>query len=280
MRISSKRIRKTDGLADFSRARRTFFLEGTKIFADGSIGARTAALDAPYRDRPESTGQLLLDADDIASWIARAHRREMALAVHAIGDRAIAAVLDAFSRFDPQECRARRHRIEHLELPRSGDGERLAALGVRPCMQPNFVAEWGFPGGLYERALGPARVERMNPLASVHRAGCGLFFGSDGMPLSPLYGVRAAMTHPSPSERLDEADAVARYTQAPAEAFGSDPDTGRIAQGSAADLCVLPHGFDWRHADAATRTDLTIVAGCIVHRSAAFPAAAARSLAA
>jgi predicted amidohydrolase YtcJ len=147
-------------------------------------------------------------------------------------------------------------------------------------MQPNFVAEWGLPGGLYERALGRARVERMNPLASVHRAGCGLFFGSDGMPLSPLYGVRAAMTHPIVTERLDEADAVGLYTRAPAEAFGSGPDSGRIVLGAAADLCVLPHRFDWLRADSATRTDLTIVAGRIVHRSAAFPVAAARSFAA
>ncbi len=267
------------GLAEIARERDTFFLEGTKIFADGSIGARTAALGAPYADRPDSRGLLLLDADTIATWVARAHRRERAIAVHAIGDRAIGAVLEAFSHFDPDECRARHDRLEHLELPRPGDAERLAALGVRPCMQPNFVARWGFPGSLYERALGAERVRAMNPSATVHRAGCGLFFGSDGMPLSPLYGIAAAMTHPVENERLGEAEAVALYTRAPALAFADDSPTGSLAQGMAADLCVLPEGFRWEEATSDTRTDLTIVAGRIVHESAPFASAARAALA-
>jgi predicted amidohydrolase YtcJ len=259
----------SDGLAEIARGRNTFVLQGTKIFTDGSIGARTAALGAPYADRPESTGALLLDSHAISGWIERANARRASLAVHAIGDRAIGAVLDAFSRFDPEECRARRHRIEHLELPRPGDPERLAALGVRPCMQPNFMEEWGRPGGLYERALGPARVRRMNPLRSVHEAACGLFFGSDGMPLSSIYGVRAAMTHPVESERLEEDDAVRLSTSAVAEAFGADSTSGRLVPGAAADLSVLAKGFDWTTADSETRTDLTLVAGRVVHRRAA-----------
>lgn len=269
-----------DGLASLTAERRSFRLEGIKIFSDGSIGARTAALLAPYDDPPGTEGALLLDVEAIAAWIARAHARRCSLAVHAIGDGAIAAVIDAFSRFDPDECRARRHRVEHLELPRPGDAERLATCGVRPCMQPNFVAEWGFPGGLYERALGTERVRRMNPLASVDRAGCGLFFGSDGMPLSSLYGIRAAMTHPTERERLSAEDALRLSTRAVAEAFATHEVSGSIAAGMDADLCVLPLGFEWERATAATRTDLTIVGGRIAHRGAAFVVPAERSRAA
>jgi predicted amidohydrolase YtcJ len=96
------------------------------------------------------------------------------------------------------------------------------------------------------------------------------------MPLSPLYGVRAAMTHPTERERLSESDAVLLSTRACAEAFGSDLYTGALEPGMAADLCVLPESFRWEEASADSRTDLTMVAGRIVHESAAFASTPAR----
>ncbi|HET9887761.1 MAG TPA: amidohydrolase family protein, partial [bacterium] len=166
--------------------RENFRVHGFKLFSDGSIGARTAALFEDYADRAGTRGDLLLDALTMSTWMHAAHSQDLAVAVHAIGDRAIAEVLAAFAQCPSGESTRCGDRLEHLEMPRQGDAEKLSRMGVRPCMQPNFVAEWGRPGSMYERALGATRVRAMNPLRSVLRAGCGLFFGSDGMPLSPL----------------------------------------------------------------------------------------------
>lgn len=249
-----------------------FVVVGRKIFADGSIGARTAALSRPYADRPQSLGTLLLDADAIARRIAAAHEDEISLAVHAIGDRAIGAVLEAFARFPADANRARRHRIEHLELPGPDDSARLARIGLAPCMQPNFVAEWGRPGGMYEDALGAQRTRAMNPLQSTRRANCGLFFGSDGMPTSALYGIASALTHPNPEERPDLDDAISLYTNAAARGLVANPAFGTLAPGCIADLVVLPRDFSWTEASAASEVDLTFQGGRLTHRSAAWAA--------
>jgi predicted amidohydrolase YtcJ len=248
--------------------RENFRVHGIKLFSDGSIGARTAALFQDYADRAGARGDLLLDAATMANAMHAAHAQDLAVAVHAIGDRAIAEVLAAFAQCPSGESGRCGDRLEHLEMPCCGDAEQLAKLGVRPCMQPNFIAEWGMPGSMYERALGAARVRAMNPLRSVLRAGCGLFFGSDGMPLSPLYGVRAAMTHPLEDERLDAREAQALYTRAGAEVFRQE-DLGILREGWVADLAVLPRGVSWENAARDTTMDLTVAAGRVVYASTA-----------
>lgn len=252
-------------------SRENFRIHGIKLFSDGSIGARTAAMFEDYADRPGAQGDLLLDASSMAKSIHAAHGEGLAVAVHAIGDRAIAEVLAAYACSPQGESAARGDRLEHFELPRDGDAEQLARLGVRPCMQPNFIAEWGMPGAMYERALGVERVRAMNPLRSVLRAGCGLFFGSDGMPLSPLYGIRAAMSHPVEAERLDARESQALYTHAGAQAFGEER-IGLVREGWRADLAVLPRGVSFESAGRDTTVDLTIAAGRIVHATGAVSA--------
>jgi hypothetical protein len=249
------------------RARRRFRVRGLKLFSDGSIGARTAALFEDYADRPGERGMLLLPAETLRREIDRARKLDLSVAVHAIGDRAIRTVLDAFVAFDPAENRARGHRIEHLELPSHQDIDRLVALGVRPCVQPNFVGCWAGRGGLYETALGPARLFRMNPFRTLRRQGTGVFFGSDGMPTGPLFGIRSAISHPVESERLTFEEAHDLYTRAPAEALPREDLAGRLEPGARADLVVLPKAARRQEgeAEALEEVDLTMIEGEIVH---------------
>lgn len=265
LRVVAYQVEGAGQVADELRVESTpfFVLAGRKVFADGSIGSRTAALSTPYADR-NSRGELLLDLGALVTSIRSAHDHGESIAVHAIGDRAIEEVIEAFSRFDPLINRARLDRIEHFEMPDAEDADMLAKIGVRPCMQPNFVGEWGHAGGLYEQALGKGRVQTMNPLRSVLKAECGLFFGSDGMPTSPLYGIRSAMKHPEESERLSFEEGVRLYTRAVAEALGPAPRTGRIAPGWVADLTVLPIDLIPEESTAKTRVDLTILDGRVV----------------
>jgi predicted amidohydrolase YtcJ len=246
------------GLLETLPATDRFALRGLKLFADGSIGARTAALAEDYAGSPGRRGSLLLADAALAASLQRAHAAGWAVAIHAIGDRAITQVLDAFAALPPAENRDRRHRIEHLELPRPADVRRLGAVGVRPCMQPNFSGRWGGPGGLYEQALGPARLRASNPFRTVLEQRCGLFFGSDGMPVSPLFGIRSALNHPTAAQRLTFAEALDLYTVAGARAVRGDDRSGRLAAGCDADLAVLADlGGD--------EVALTVVAGRVVH---------------
>ncbi|MBM3316594.1 MAG: amidohydrolase family protein, partial [Candidatus Eisenbacteria bacterium] len=184
-------------------------LGGVKLFADGSIGARTAALREPYADGA-GRGELLYDDDELAALLRRCLEAELPVAVHAIGDAAIDQVagrLEAIAGASGP-LPAGWASIEHAELLTGDLLERCAALGVRLSMQPNFVARWGGAGGLYERALGPDRWRAMNPWRSALAAGLPVVFGSDGMPMDPAIGLVGATTHPQPEQRLSPAEAL------------------------------------------------------------------------
>jgi predicted amidohydrolase YtcJ len=247
-------------------------LRGIKAWADGSVGAREAALFEDYADRPGSRGTLCYTDQELARIVRSGHDAGLTVALHAIGDRAIAQVLDVFAALPRDEIDARRHRIEHLELPREADVDRLARLGVRPCVQPNFVGLWAGPGGLYERALGAVRLRRMNPFGTLLRRGTGVFFGSDGMPASPLFGIRSAMHHPVPEERLTFAEAHRLYTEQAALAVSGDGASARLEPGAPADVVVLPAAPEELAAGADLEVAVTVAGGRVVHGAAALEA--------
>jgi predicted amidohydrolase YtcJ len=205
---------------------------GIKIFSDGSMGARTAALHEPYADA-DTRGDLLVETRALVAEIASCAELGIACAIHAIGDRALSTVLDAI------EARATRAcvRIEHAEVIAERDIERILRLGIPLVMQPNFVRNWGGEGGLYERRLGRARWERNNPFATLLRAGARVVFSSDGMPAGPLFGLRGATHHAVERESIGAVDAFRRYTTAVSTMWGGNPHG--IEAGGLADLVVL-----------------------------------------
>jgi predicted amidohydrolase YtcJ len=93
-----------------------FVVRGLKVFCDGTIGGRTAALFDDYADRPGERGRLLVSASKLRELARRAHGAGLAIALHAIGDRAIAEALDALSDLPHEEIPRRGHRLEHVEL--------------------------------------------------------------------------------------------------------------------------------------------------------------------
>jgi predicted amidohydrolase YtcJ len=173
----------------------------------------------------------------LAERIAAAERNGWQTITHAIGDRAIGQVLDA------HRCagtnRGLRHRIEHYEFPTDDQIRDTAKLGLAVCMQPNFVGNWSGAGRLYETALGAERDATCNPFSAVLAAGIPAGFGSDGMPLSPLYGIASAVRAPHEGQRLSLEDAMRGYTEGSALLSGGDPAPGRLAPGGLADLVVL-----------------------------------------
>jgi len=236
-------------------------LAGVKFFADGSFGARTAAVSDPYPDGKR--GVLLWDGAELTDAVRAVHADGYRAAVHAIGDRALALVLDALEGAGVQG-----DRIEHVELSGDREIERLARLGITASMQPNFVARWAHPDGLYDRVLGPDRAPRTNRFRSLARAGVSLAFGSDAMPVGPLLGLAGALGHPEPAERLSVEEALAAYIAGGPHSVEERP--GRLEPGHRADLALLSA----RAPDASSVTgavvDATWVDGrCVYEREGA-----------
>ena len=149
---------------------------GGDLPVDGSIGARSAWLSEPYTDG--GTGVAYFADDELAEFFHGGHVAGLQVGVHAIGDLAIHQVLSVWERvyhaLDSRErrhFRARRHRVEHIEMISTAQVERAAMLGLAASVQPAFDRTWGGPGGLYERRLGHERASTMNPFRTLVERG-------------------------------------------------------------------------------------------------------------
>jgi predicted amidohydrolase YtcJ len=223
-----------------------------KLFADGVIESRTAALLSPYLDRRGDAGTPIYDPAALKDLAVALDREGFQIHVHAIGDRAIRMTLDAFA-----YARARngahdaRHAITHLQLIDSSDLRRFQDLGV----VANFQALWAngdeYLTRLTEPALGPSRSRWLYPIASVVRSGAVVSGGSDWSvsSLNPLHAIETGITHRppgdltqpawNPRERVDLATMLAMYTINAAYAHHMERETGSIEVGKLADLVVL-----------------------------------------
>jgi predicted amidohydrolase YtcJ len=138
-------------------------------------------------------------------------------------------------------------------------------MGVVASVQPNFTGEWGHPGGMYEQRLGWDRARRLNRFTSYQAAGLPVAFGSDDMPLGPLYGVWSAIGAPEKEQRMPIEDALRAYTAGAAWAGFAEDEVGTLREGMLADLVML--SGDPREAEDVRRLQvaLTVVDGRVVH---------------
>ncbi len=227
-----------------------------KVFSDGALGPRTAAMLEPYEGEAHNRGLLLVDRDSLLDLGQRAARAGLALAVHAIGDLANRVVLDAFEALRRWETghgfQQPRHRMEHLQLLHPDDIPRVARLGITASMQPIHATS---DRPMAERYWG-SRVRTAYAWHSLSRSGAVLAFGSDAPVESPnpFWGIHAAVTRGPrdggatpwvPEEALDVMQALVGYTKGAAWAAGREAVQGRLAPGAWADLLVLPNSpFD------------------------------------
>ena len=208
---------------------------GVKAFADGSIGAKNAALATPYIGG--GTGVLNHADEDIISILERSETAGWPTAIHAIGDRAIEQVLRSHEHVGTSSDL--KHRMEHAELATQEQISRARNLGITLSMQPNFIGNWSGLGSMNERRLGRIRDEVSEPLGVVLQQGASLAFGSDGMPISPLYGIHSTVNAPYDAQRVSVEDAVRCYTEAGARLSFEEDVKGRLEAGFLADLVVL-----------------------------------------
>ncbi len=236
---------------------------GIKIWLDGSLGARTAAISKPYA-QSRNHGRLLISLARLKHLVKKAEQQGIQLMMHAIGDRAIdlglRAVESGSRRKNP--CR---HRFEHLELLNRRLIDRLTRADIIASMQPNFVRRWQNPGGLYHRNLG-RRYLGMNPFNELRRAGIHLVFGSDNMPLGPIFGLKGATRHPSTRNRLSISHALAGYTTRPAYAAFEENRKGGFRPGMLADFVVLDQNPEKIKDTDDLKIDFVILGGDIIYR--------------
>jgi hypothetical protein len=242
------------------------------LCVDGAIGSHTAALFEPYSDS-DGLGNRYLDVDQISRHVSACTRAGLQAGFHCIGDDAVAATVDGFRRAAATvgEGRVRQagHRLEHVEMIDTAGIRVLARLGVMASMQPAFDMAWGAPGELYEQRLGQ-RAASMNRLATLHRGGVGLAFGSDS-PVTPLAGwetVRAATHHSNTVERLDVPTAFAAATFGAARA-GQDHHLGMLTVGARANLSIWQPFADQRPDGLPTLEDELPVCAATVARGRA-----------
>lgn len=259
-----------------------------KLFADGTLGSRTAALLEPY-DGVDSCGEALIPPDALRALVGRAFGAGFSVAIHAIGDRACRNALDAFEAHAAKiPGLALAPRIEHLQLVHPDDLPRFAHLGVAASVQPSHCTS-DIP--LAERWW-KSRLERAYPWRDLVTHGATLAFGSDAPvePPSPAEGLRAALTRTRPGDDrpfmprqtlgLDEA--LTAYTEGPARLANVWPRLGAIGEGAIADLVLWDR--DLHAAPPASlgeaRPALTVVDGIVRHETmsgAAAHGAAART---
>ncbi|MDK1358823.1 amidohydrolase [Arthrobacter sp. zg-Y1219] len=211
---------------------------------DGSLGARTAALRAPYTDAPESSGTLYLSAEQAGRHLELATRAGLQGGFHVIGDAGLDTVLAglriAADAVGEDRIRASHHRMEHLELADDGAIAELVRFGAVASMQAGFDAAWGGTGGLYEQRLGE-RSGSMNRFASLLSAGVMVALGSDSpvIPMNPWAAVRAAISHSNPAERISARAAFIGHTRAGWRAAGAGNFMlGQLAPGAPASYAI------------------------------------------
>lgn len=255
---------------------------GVKMFADGALGSRTAAMIAPYEGEPDNYGIVVTDKEEMLEKARQASAGGLSLTIHAIGDRANHDVLDVYEFLRREEKERHsprlRHRIEHVQVLHPGDLNRLAALDVVASMQPIHATS---DIDMADRYWG-ARARYSYAWRTMWDSGALVVFGSDAPVerIDPLPGIHAAVTrqrangYPDPEgwypqERLELEEALYAFTRAAAITSGQKKTQGRIGPGSLADLTIFEQDLFEVPPDELLEVGIagTVVGGAFRHRT-------------
>jgi len=221
-------------------------VRAVKLYADGALGSRGAALLAPYSDDPSNSGLMLAKPQHLQDVARRGRAAGFQVNAHAIGDRGVRNVIDAYA--GAGVSAKDRYRIEHLQVIAPEDVPRLVQHGILASMQPTHATSdmyWA------EARLGPERVKGAYAWRTILNAGIRLPLGSD-FPVedvNPFFGLYAAVTRQDqkgwpeggwyPSQRLTLAEAIRGFTLDAAYAAFEEDSRGTIEPGKLADLTIV-----------------------------------------
>ncbi len=221
-----------------------FRFAGIKIFADGALGSQTALMFKPYEHSKSNRGIEVTSVAEIVRIGKQAAKLGFPLAVHAIGDKAVSNVLDAFAQL-PKLKNGARHRIEHVQCIRPSDIKRMKRLTAVGSMQPSHC-----PSDItMARKHWGKRAANAYVFRDLFDSGVDLAFGSDAPiePLHPIHGIAAAVRRALPKnkdvfypkQRISVAEAVFGFTAGAAIASGEADRRGYLLPGYPADFVIL-----------------------------------------
>lgn len=212
---------------------------GGCLTLDGAVFEHTALYHEPYADEPSTCGDLYIPEDEVRSFVSRAHRAGLQIGMHAIGDKAIDILVDAYARaeeeYPREDCR---HRVEHFITPSEWAVHKASELGLSLTMQPIFTGLWDPE---YVFFLGKERADRSDPFKRVCDMGMVVAGGSDSpvTEIDPLRGIQSAVNNPNPLRRVSLEDALRMFTINGAWVAFEEHEKGTLEVGKLADVVVL-----------------------------------------
>ena len=257
-------------------------VRGVKMYADGALGSRGAALIEPYSDDPTNIGLLVTPGAHMEDVARRALAAGFQVGIHAIGDRGSIVAIDAMEKALGGPRPEARFRLEHTQVVRVQDLERMARLGIIASMQPTHATSdmaWA------DERLGEGRLERAYAWRKILKDGGRLALGSD-FPVEladPRLGLYAAVTRQDlkgnppggwlPGERLSREEALRGFTLDAAWSLFLDQEVGSLEVGKRADLVVFSRDLMTVPEAEIPRVeiDLTLVDGQVVHERGRTP---------
>jgi predicted amidohydrolase YtcJ len=244
---------------------------GVKIFVDGSLAARTAALNEPYSDDSSSRGQLLYSQEELDTLVGKVHKANLRLIVHAMGDQAIYMTLTAIEKaLMEAPRRSPRYRLEHASVLNDELIQRIKRLGMIVSVQPKVVISEFSVWSAVDR-LGSERARWLYPLKTLINESIEVVGGSDCPmePLSPLLGIQAAVTRNFfPEEQISVDEGLRMYTVNAAYASFEEKLKGSIEEDKLADFTILS-GDPYKIQPSQfgdIKVDMTIVGGKVVYQ--------------
>jgi predicted amidohydrolase YtcJ len=247
-----------------------------KLFADGTLGARTAALLEPYEDDPVNKGILTLSEEELSQWIHTAHQNKVSVVLHVIGDRTLDQVLRVFASLnDPHNTL--RHGIIHLQITNDELLQRVKDLNLIAYVQPIFLHQ---DLHILEKRIGKKRASRSYAFKTLIDLGCISPFSSDSPieSFNVFENIHCAVLRQDlngfpeagfyPEECVSISDAIDAYTIAGAYASHEEHYKGRIKKDFLADLVVLSQDIftiDTREIKY-TEVEMTFIQGELVYQ--------------
>ena len=250
-------------------------LGSVKLFQDGSIQALTAALKAPYLNRPGFRGHILMPQETLNARVKRYHEAGLQIAIHANGDKAIESVLEALEK----ACQAyprqdHRHMIIHCQLASQDHVRRMKRAGVIPSYFINHIYFWG--DRHVTEFLGRRRAQTLDPLGSTIKENLLFTLHSDCpvTPVNPFFSIYTAVNRMTregevlgETERISVEQALKAFTIHGAYCSFEERIKGSIAPQKLADFVILSDDPLTVHPAAIKniRVEATVVGGRIVH---------------